>query len=184
MSVRTTMADLITLVRELIGDPVVAGTPTTSTYSDQQIQDALDQHRTQIRNAPLDRLQTISPSGTVTWLTWFAPRGYWESTPELTDGAYAVLTATSSDLLAGEWTFAATQSYVRITGACFDIYGAAVDLLYLTQQTLSQQFDFATDGQSFSRSQQMAGVAALISAYRVKARPPAIRIIQNSVQTW
>ena len=69
MSVRTGMADLITQVRTLIGDPVVAGTPPTSTYTDQQVQDALDAHRTQVRNAPLSPLQTIAAGGTVIMTT-------------------------------------------------------------------------------------------------------------------
>ena len=183
MSVRVSMAGLITRVRELVGDPVIAGTPTTSTYTDQQIQDALDAHRTEVRNAPLRPLQTIT-AGTVTYLDWFAPRGGWESSPVLTDGAYAVLTPSASDLVAGKWTFSATQGAVLITGACFDLYGAAVDVLLMTLQAKSAEFDFSADGQSFSRSQQMAGVRALIDAYRVKVRAPAIRIIQGGSDTW
>ena len=184
MSVRTTMADLITRVRELIGDPVIAGTPSTSTYTDQQIQDALDAHRTQVRNAPLRPLQTANTSGTVTYRDWFAPRGGWEASPVLTDASWSVLTPSASDCLTGEWTFSTDQTWVNASGNLFDIYGAAVDILYLTLQALSAQFDFAADGQSFSRSQQAAGVRALIDAYRVKVRAPAIRIIQGGSDTW
>lgn len=184
MSVRTTMADLITRVRELIGDPVIAGTPSTSTYTDQQIQDALDAHRTQIRNAPLRPLQTANTSGTVTYRDWFAPRGGWEASPVLTDASWAVLTPSSSDCLAGEWTFSTTQASVLVSGQCFDLYGAAIDMLYLVLQSKAAEFDFTADGQSFSRSQQMAGVRALIDAYRVKVRAPAIRIIQGGSDTW
>jgi len=184
MSVRTTMADLITRVRELIGDPVIAGTPSTSTYTDQQIQDALDAHRTQVRNAPLRPLQVANTSGTVTYLDWFAPRGAWEASPVLTDGAYGVLTPSASDCLAGEWTFSTTQTSVLVSGQCFDLYGAAIDMLYLVLQSKAAEFDFATDGQSFSRSQQAAGIRALIDAYRTKVRAPAIRVIQNAADTW
>ena len=178
MTVRDTMADLITRVRGLVGDPVIAGTPPTSTFTDQQVQDALDQHRTEVRYAPLRPLISIAASGTVTWPSWFAPRGNWEDDPILTDASYTPLTPSVVDNATGRWTFAASQPWVLITGFCYDPYGAAVDLLYLTLQSVAAQFDFATDGQSFSRSQQMAGVQSLINAYRVKARPPAISIIQ------
>jgi hypothetical protein len=183
VSVRTSMADLIIRVRELVGDPVIAGTPSTSTYTDQQLQDALDAHRTEVRNAPLRPLQTIT-AGIVTYHDWFAPRGAWEASPVLTDGAYAVLTPSASDLIAGKWTFTATQGAVLVTGACFDLYGAAVDVLLMTLQSKSAEFDFSADGQSFSRSQQAAGIRALIEAYRTKVRAPAIRVIQNAADTW
>lgn len=184
MTVRDSMADLITRVRGLVGDPAIAGTPPTSTFTDQQVQDALDQHRTLVRDAPLSRLQNIDTHGTLTWPTWFAPRGDWEDDPTLKNESYTVLTPTVADLSAGVWTFDPPAQYVRIAGQCFDVYGAAADLLLLTLQGVAAQFDFATDGQSFSRSQQMAGVRALIDAYRVKARPPAIRVIQNWAETW
>ena len=178
MTVRDSMADLITTVRTLIGDPVIAGTPPTSTFTDQQVQDALDQHRTLIRDAQLYRLQSIDTHGTVTWPTWFAPRGYWEGDVALKDESWTVLTPVESDLNTGVWTVDPPVQYVRIVGQCYDPYGAAVDLLLLMLPAVASQFDFSTDGQSFSRSQQMRGIQALIDAYRVKARPPAIRVVQ------
>ncbi|MCX7670395.1 MAG: hypothetical protein N2439_10020, partial [Anaerolineae bacterium] len=125
MAVRATMADLITRIRLLINDPAGA----SQVFTDQQVQDALDRHRTEVRYLTLTAAETIT-AGAVDYLDYYADVGDWEADEALYDGAYALLTPSAADRLTGHWTFAASQPPpVLITGKHYDVYAAAADLL-------------------------------------------------------
>lgn len=155
---RSSMANLIARIRLDIGDPIVAGTPPTSVFSDDQIQDYCDQERRKqwVRYARLRPIPTYTPGGgVVSWLDFFGDRGEWEEDAQLVNASYAVLTPDTSDYIGGHWHFNAnTLPAVRIVGQCYDRFGIDADLLraWAAQQQLS--FDFSADGQSFRRSQK------------------------------
>ena len=171
------MAALIERVRLMVGDPVVAGTPPTSVFTDQQIQDALDQHRTDVIQARLIPRAKLTANG-AQWLDYQARWGFWEADLVLEDRAFATLTPTTSDLLTAHWTFTTSQlPPVYITGKSYDIYGAAVEILEAWQvMNGGGDFDFSEDGQSFSLSQRGTGLASLANEYRRKAIPAGPRI--------
>jgi hypothetical protein len=169
--VRASMAELIDRTRGLIGD--VAG--ASQVFSDQNLQDALDRRRADVRYLELECGETIAVGGATTYLDYYAPDGLtdWEGDGVLQyGGTWASVTPASSDWLAGHWTFSASQQPpVYLTGKTYDVYAAAADLLERWAATLKLEFDFEEDGQRFKRSQKPAGVLALAAQYRAQARP-------------
>ncbi len=158
MAVRASMADLLTRLRRLIGDPAGA----SQVWDDQSLQDYLDVRRKLIRYLPLVPEVSIAPGGTVQYVNFRTPAsedagaiawlgatawpvtswllvgpaeavpglGDWESDAALYANDYSVLTPTASDLIQGRWTFAASQiPPVFATGQTYDLYAAAADVL-------------------------------------------------------
>jgi hypothetical protein len=100
MAARASMTELITRIRGLIHDP--AGTSTT--FTDQEIQDALDTWRDETRYLELMPLETLAPTGII-YRDYVAERGAWEADEILVDAAYEPLTPATADRLTGRWTF-------------------------------------------------------------------------------
>jgi hypothetical protein len=169
------MAVLITRVRFMVGDPLIAGTPVTSTFTDDQIQDALDHHRTDVIQLRLIPRATLTTTG-AQWLDYQAPCGFWEDDVVIVNPTFNTVAPTTSDELTGHWTFAtSTLPNLYITGKAYDMYGAAAEILEAWSGMLSGDFDFAEDGQSFSLSQRGRGIASQAAEYRRKALPAGPR---------
>ncbi|HEY9077425.1 MAG TPA: hypothetical protein VIO61_12915 [Anaerolineaceae bacterium] len=162
---RTSMANLISLVRDLIGDPAGA----EQTFSDDQIERSLDIHRWEFRYLPLKPLNTIAP-GNIEYRDWYSDEMYWESDAVLYDGAYTQLTPSSSDPLHGRWSFTAHQPEVRASGKVYDPYGAAADLLEMWAGKSALEFDVDADGASMKRSQKQQALRDLATVYRRQQR--------------
>lgn len=165
MPVRTSMASLITRVRELIDDPAGA----EQVFTDQTIQDTLDSRRRRQVRVPLVAVSTVDAAGTTSYLEYVAEDGYWEADAELQDGSYADISAATDveDFLTGRWTFLATQNPpVFITGFIYDIYGAAADMLEQWLAKVKTDYDFLSSGRTFKRSQQADGIERLVRMYR------------------
>jgi len=178
MAVRASMAELITRVRLLIGDP--AG--SSPTFSVQELQDALDRRRRPVRYQELVTQETIGPGGIVTYLDYYSERGDWEANEQLVDGGYNPVTPATADRNGGHWTFATSQvPPVLITGACYDVYGAAADVLEEWAAKEKLAFDFSSDGQSFSRSQKARALTDLSQLYRRKQWPRTVRMERSDM---
>jgi len=175
---RGSMADLITRLRFMIGDPWIAGTPPTSTFTDNQLQDALDHHRTDVIQDRLIGRLTFTTSG-AEWLDYQARWGFWEDDVLIADSTWAEVTPDTADLLTGHWTFTASEiPPLFITGKAYDLYGAAVEILEAWQgivRTAGEIVSFSEDGQSFTRAAKGTGIAALAEEYRRKALPAGPR---------
>ncbi len=170
------MATLIIRLRLLVGDPAGG----SQVFSDDELQDALDAHRAEVRVAQLIPIESVASGGTVSYLEYMAPRGNWEDDVLLQSSSYATVTPTTKDLLIGRWTFAATQlPPLYATGKVFDLHAPAVEILEKWAAKLKLEFDFATDGQSFTRSQKAGQLLALAAEYRRLARPPARRLVEH-----
>jgi len=163
MTVRASMADLITQVRTLIGDP--AGTDQAVT--DQEIQNVMDTHRWEVRYMPLRGLKSYE-TGTVVYKTWEAPFGHWESNVALFDTQYVGLTASEADFISGRWTFEDSQAAVYLTGWTYDLFGAGADLLEVMAAKVSMEFDYTADGTTRHRSQKAEAYRKLAAEYRKK----------------
>jgi hypothetical protein len=165
MAVRTSMAAIISRVRELIGDAAGAD----QVFTDQQIQDTLDTRRRRTDAQYLSPVSSVAAGGGVSYLTYIAPTGYWEDDVLLQDGSYEFLAASvdTADLLTGQWVFTATQAPpVMITGKTYDIYAAAADVLEMWLAKIKLDYDFLSSGRTFKRSQQIEGLSGLIRTYR------------------
>src|ERR1041385_536806 len=96
-SARASMADLIAKVRLLIADP--AG--DAQTFTDLQIQDALDQRRTTAKLLQLRGEPTITDDGSFTYRDYYSRLGDWDSSGTLQGASWATLTPSASEWLVG-----------------------------------------------------------------------------------
>lgn len=177
MAVRLSMADLIARARLLIYDE--AG--VDQVFEDQEVQDALDAHRTDVRYLELDAVATLSSSGTE-YLDYYAHRGHWEADEILVDGSFNTLAPDTADQLVGHWTFAANQDPpVYIVGKSYDLYAAAADLLEAWAAREKLAFDMDADGARFDRSQKMKALLELAAQYRRQQRPIIVQQVRNDV---
>ncbi len=177
MAARPSLASLISRVRTLIDDNA-----TTKTFTDDEVQTALDGWRTDVRYLVLTPAETRTASG-VEYRDYYAPVGDWESDVALYDGAYAVLTPKTSDYQTGHWTFEdSTGPPVYLVGKTFDVYAAAADLLESWAAKTKLAFDFEADGASYSRSQQVAALLGLAADYRRRQRPAMALQVRGDVR--
>lgn len=156
------MADLITRLRVLVGDPAGA----SEAFSDDALQDALDERRTDVVEAQLRYRPSFDETTLVTFHDFFAPWRNWEDSVVLRGPTGAVLTPDTSDLVAGHWTFTAGQaSPVWITGSSFDLFGAAAAVCETWAATTAREFDVIFAGQEFFRSQKRKALIEVANAY-------------------
>lgn len=174
---RLTLAPLAARVRRLIGDTAY------EELEDEDIAQALDARRRDIRYLELEPADTIAPGGAVSHLEYHAPFGEWEGGVQLVDGSFNVLSPASSDLQAGVWTFAAHQpAPVYATGRAYDVHAAAADLLEQYAAQAKCEFDFTTSGgDSYRRSQKAEAALALAERLRMRQRPQTVRMVRTDV---
>jgi len=177
MAVRTTMATLITRLRVLINDPASA----TQVFSDQTIQDVMDESRTDIVNQSLIPKPTFTGS-TVQYLNYYAELGGWESDWVTKQYLVNVVSPSIAEEIAGHWAFSTTTlPSVYITGKVFDVYRAAADLLERQAAQWSLNFSFSSDGQSFQRAQVAPALLNLAKSYRMKQRPKTMGLYRSDL---
>lgn len=169
MPVRGTMSDLIARVRLLIAEP------STTLFSDQQVQDKLDETRINVRYEELTPSPTFSSAG-IQYNDYYsgdpmAPFGFWEADEVIIWADFSTRTPVTSDELTGHWTFNNQLPALLITGKRYDVYRAAADLLdYKLASLAATQVDFTADGQTFHLSQQLTFLSKLRDDYRRKQR--------------
>lgn len=169
---RNSMADLITRLRTLIGDPE----GDTQTFADDDLQMALDERRTDVVEAQMRVRPSFSDTSLVVYHDYFAPRPWWEDSVVLHDTHGTVLTPDTADLVAAHWTFTAGQAQpVYITGSFYDMYGSAQGVLETWAAKVAREFDFGTDQQTFDRTGKREGLLAVAREYARKARQPGAR---------
>jgi hypothetical protein len=144
----------------------------TAQFTDDELQDALDERRMDVTEAQLRTVQTLAG----TYTDYSAPRRWWEDSVVLKDGDGTTLSPDTEDLIAGRWTFTAGQARpVFITGAYYDLYGTASGVLETWAAAAAREFDFATDQQTFNRSQKREGLMATAREYARRAIQPGAR---------
>lgn len=166
---RATMAELISRVRGLIADP--AG--SSQAFTDDEVQAALDRYQVVVQYAPLLPAPTLLPGGTVEYRDYYAGVGDWEAGEQLVNAASQALTPTASDRLTGHWTFASPGQLppVLVTGAYYDVWAAAADLLEAWAARVKLEFDLTLPGGTFARSQKAKALLELAASYRRRQRP-------------
>ena len=130
-------------------------------WDDDDLQDALDNHRRETRYARLREIETIQPNGSVQFLNYAAGVGQWEKGASLTDASFNILTTgITEDLLTGRWTFDAMPNRpVKVTGWYYDLSGAAAEIVEAWISKEKCAVDVAIDNQSVKRSHQPAELA-------------------------
>jgi hypothetical protein len=177
MAVRATMAELIDRVRSMIGD-----TGTTKTFTDQEVQDALDRYRTDVSYEDLQPQDTIGAGGVTQYLIYFSARGYWEPDALLQDYNWNTLTSATAEWMIGRFTFAVSQlPPVYLTGKSYDVMSAAVDVLEQWAARVKLDYSYSADGQSFNRSQKLAGIQAMLDMYRQRIPSRLVTMSRSDV---
>lgn len=176
---RPTMMAIILRTRAMIGTP----DPARVTLTDEDVQTALDQHRSDINLCPLRPHETVAEGGKVYYYTFYAPFEDWEGGVKLqTSSTWSMLTPTEEDLQIGRWVFADNQlSPVFITGRTYDRYAAAADLCERMAATMLTTFDFSAGNGSFSRSQVRQNYLEQAKLYRSQARPRLVQQYRGDV---
>lgn len=195
---RSTMADLIALVRTMIADP--AG--VSQQFQDIDIQNRLDASRDDIRYEGL----TIAPSivntastgnqASTIFADYYSKYPWWEQDVVLqgyfNGAAWIVLTPLASDYIVGHWQFDSTAVFVNgtvpgqlppvfATGKIYDLNAAAADLLEFWAATLAGSYDITVGGQVFRRSQLMAAKLTMAQYYRRLAKPKVAKMNRNDL---
>lgn len=169
---RTTMIQLIALVRGLINDPVGA----EMTYQDGDIQSQLDIYRTWNALAALTPL----PAADGSQKQWQSDTKYWQNDVSLTDADKNELTPTVSDCIGGLFVFADSLDSVFATGWTYDPYASAAELLIMWAGRLEGEISkFSSDGSSYEFVSQAQSKLSLAATYRGRSiRYGGIRTVQ------
>lgn len=176
---RETMKDLIRRLRRLVSD----SPGESQTWDDDDLQDALDNHRREVRYGRLREIETISPNGTVTYLNFSADVGNWEETAVLTDSSFNVLsTSITPDLLTGRWTFTTQPNWpVLVTGWYYDLYGAAAEIVEAWISKEKCAIDVSIDGQTIRRSQRLDHLERMLKQFRAQMWADSMCLQQSDV---
>lgn len=171
MTVRSEMATLIERVRLLIADP----SGDTETFDDYDVQSFLDDTREAVNEEPLGYVWLSGQSLPTTFYSAFQR---WDNATVLTDSAGATLTPTTSDPVAGRWTFSAGHApAVYATGNIYDLHSAAASALEAWAAKLAREYDFSVDGGTYHRSQQREALLAQAREFRRNQRVAYARIV-------
>lgn len=167
---RTTMGDLIDRLRQAVGD-----LDEPRFYTDDQLQAFLDMNRLvdQSDDGYLRRLTPLSPavvSGALRYTRFRSEAGYWEDGLSLYDSSLQELTPDETDLISGLFVFASEPSMpVYIQGNSYDVDSAAAQALEEWASALARDYDFASSGQDFKRSQQVKHLREAAAGFRRRA---------------
>jgi hypothetical protein len=162
---RSGLANLITELRGFTeagtAEYTVAG---ASFWTDDQMQDVLDLHRSDLIHAQLDSYPVIVSGGTLQYFEYRAPAGMFEATSGGTSifymqdstGATAGTSLWTADYRRGVVTFASNTAgtVFYLTGRTYDLNAAAADIWKKKAGHYAPTaFDFSTDNHNLQRSQ-------------------------------
>jgi hypothetical protein len=188
MPARSTMSDLIALVRTMIADP--AG--DSQHFQDTDIEMRLDASRDDVRYESLSIAPSIVNIASTNnlpetiYADYYSRFQWWESDvvlqgQDINGNAWKVLTPLASDYIVGHWQFELDVFNTGTvpgqlppafaTGRVYDPNCAAADLLEFWATSLSCAYDINVDGQSLKRSQMMDMKLKMADRYRRLAKP-------------
>lgn len=174
---RSGMTALLTELRTL----AEAGTAdyslgSTSYWSDDQLQDVLDSHRTDVVFEYLGVLPTVGVGGTTLYNDYRSKYGNLEATTGGTaimylqdsTGAFIGTANYTPDYRRGQFQFSADQrgTVYYMTGRSYDLNAAAAEIWRKKAAHYApSSFDFSTDNHSISRSQVYAHCKEMASEF-------------------
>lgn len=184
---RTSMSDIIGRVRYLIGDT------GTAQFTDDHVQDILDQHKTDVRYNPLMALERIQPGGTVLYLDFWAvdaagqPVNHWEGTAGtalvLQNGNWSTVTGSAThNTLEGKWTFTDEPTRpIYLTGAFYDVEAAGADLCEEWIADLKKCVTFSVGNTKFDLNAQIDNLEKLTERLRRRQKVRTITAQRTDV---
>lgn len=178
-TVRTSCKALLSRLRNLIRDT----DPDCQTFTQDQLQTALDQRRERVRYLELEALETRAAGGAVSYVDFQACLGDWDADAALVDGQYNALTPNTENLETGEWSFTTEPSNlpVYLSGFTYDLYGAAADLLEEWAAKVKTEYTFSPGSGQHVRSQQHQMLLVQAERYRALQRVTVARMFRSDV---
>jgi hypothetical protein len=175
LELRPTMADLLTRLRTMIGD-----VGTEPSIDDVDLQAILDQRRTDALHAPLVYRPSVSATNVVEYHDYYGRDAGavlpWEAGATFQDVTGAFVVPDVLGPMHGHWRFTASRPPpIYITGAFYDLYGAASQACQMLAGKVAQEYDYQTDGHEYLRSQQHANLVAQAREFARRAVPPGPR---------
>jgi hypothetical protein len=167
--IRPTMVDLIEDLRGMtnagVNDYAIAG---KRYWSDEQMQDTLDENRTFQNNLILDVVPVYS-AGVTTYTKYYSGLKNWEASPIL-QGINGNVIGTAlytfnADL--GEVTFGTDQQALPyyIQGYTYDLNAAAATIWRTKASHYASAYDFSTDNHNMRRSQLLTQAQSMAAMY-------------------
>ena len=178
---RTGMTTLLSRLRRLVDD---AG---TAVWTNDQLQDVLDEHQQRIWREPLEMNPTYTSGTSQIYVEYRSQYGNYESggtayfKVEDSAGAARGTADYTVDYLNGVVTMAADQvgTALYLTAYTYDLFGAAADCWRERAGKVSSYYDFRADGHQMSRSQWFNHCQAMANDYARQAKPITVRQWQN-----
>lgn len=171
---------VVDCVAKLVGDSEL------EKFSYEQIQDALQQRREEMRYERLTPLASRASGGTVTYVTFTAPNdwGWWDDSAVVYNYNYDALTPATADWNVGRWTFSSEPTRpVMITGYTYDVYAAAADLLEARAAEVAEDMSAINLAHgSFTYANKRTGPMQMAQRYRAKQRPSVATVYRTDVQ--
>lgn len=170
---RESMTSIIAFVRGLLS-------VSEADFSDDDIQTALDTTRRFYKYLPLRAVPTLAHNGPTQYFEYLASDDYWEDGYALTDSDYTALSDTGSEPLLGVFRFTSSQDPpLFLSGHAYDAYTAAALVAERWAARLSLDFDFSTDGGSYSRSQKASALRATAADLRAQGKPAVMAMLRD-----
>lgn len=180
---RTGMTNLLTRFRRLVDDS------GTAVWTQDQLQDILDEHQVRVWRDPLETDQTYT-SGTAYVYTEY--RSHFRNFEEGGTAFFKVEDAQGSargtadytvDYINGVVTMAADQegTALYLTGYSYDLNGAAAQAWRERATRVSSYYDVQFDGQRLNRSRWFEHCIKTADMYAMQARPIETRLWTNGL---
>lgn len=182
MAVRSSMSDLLTRLRRLIGDK-----GASPVWADQELQDAFDVYQVVHSFERTQPQATILPGGKRKYFDYFSDGsvGDWENDESLTDASFNPLTPLVADRINGHWSFDKAGNsiglVVWLSGKSYDIYGSAADVCREWAASVKLEFDFRTKERQYARAQQFKMLTDLADQYDAKRLVGYAKMIRTDV---
>jgi hypothetical protein len=174
------MTALIARIRILINDAAGA----SQIFSDDEIEDVLDESRVDVVNEALTPTITYSTTS-MDYLNYYSKRGGgWETDYTIKQNLTTTVTPSSDELIAGKFVFSSsTDPALFITGKIYDVYRAAADLLERWSAKYALSYDINVNGQTLHRSQAIKALMELAKRYRAQQRPSTTTLCRSDLAT-
>ena len=177
------LQNLITFVRDLVGDASSESCDCAQEISDRQIIAALDNTCEMIRYERSNPVPTYSTGGQIAYKTHvFEP--YLADNVILTDAAWTVIPnedITYSNALRGEFEITTSRLIVYMVGDRYDPYQAGADLLRSLRVRKRGMVDTSEMGVSIKLSQALAVIESVEASLRRSARVGSITFSRSDV---
>lgn len=186
MAIRTGMQTLIDTVRGYTDAgtadwTVVTSGGTVTYWSDDEVQRALDRHKSEYIHSYLDAVQSYS-GGSILYLQYRAELGNIESGTVLfkVEDASGTVTGWTLDGARGEVVFATNQAGKSFwwSGFAYDLNATAADIWRIKASHAAEFVDWATDGHNVKRSQQKDACLTMAAYYQSRSSTEGVMSVK------